>query len=290
MPQSPRHLVIVRAGDQSLHPGWTSSVATRTWDLVVSYYGDDPVRFRDAGERRIDDKGPKWPGLYTLLTRGDFWRAYDYIWFPDDDLKIEQHAVDRLFALTAELGLELSQPALSWTSHYSHFITLRHPSFVARFTDFIEIMAPCFRREFLEACLPTLGETQSGWGFDWAWPRLQTRGIRGCAILDDVEMTHTRPIGGPIYATLRALGVSADDECNATLRKYSIKVRFPMRITMAIDRAGRLLDATVSEDGERLDALLTRDASALFSSRNAFDLQHVVVTMQDPERPGRWGR
>src|SRR5664279_707363 len=36
-----RYLVIVRAGDRSLHPGWTQSPATRNWDLLVSYFGAD---------------------------------------------------------------------------------------------------------------------------------------------------------------------------------------------------------------------------------------------------------
>src|SRR5947209_7377435 len=36
-----RFLVIVRAGDESLHPQWTDSLATRGWDLAVSYFGTD---------------------------------------------------------------------------------------------------------------------------------------------------------------------------------------------------------------------------------------------------------
>ena len=138
--------MIVRAGDASLHPQWTRDLATRDWDLVVSYYGDDPGRYRDAGTMRIDDKGLKWIGLHDLLARDAFWQRYDYIWCPDDDLAIAQDGVSRLFASMVELKLRLAQPALSWASHYSHAVTVRHPSFKVRMTNFVEIMAPCFDR------------------------------------------------------------------------------------------------------------------------------------------------
>src|SRR2546423_553078 len=41
-----RNLVIVRAGDTSLHENWLAGPVDRNWDLIVSYYGDDPERFR----------------------------------------------------------------------------------------------------------------------------------------------------------------------------------------------------------------------------------------------------
>jgi len=91
-----RNLVIVRAGDQSLHPGWTTTPGARDWDLVVSYFGDFPHRYRSSAERRVDDKGLKWRGLHALLTREAFWRDYDYIWLPDDDLAIGARCEVRL--------------------------------------------------------------------------------------------------------------------------------------------------------------------------------------------------
>jgi hypothetical protein len=148
MPANKRFLVVVRAGDRSLHPQWTSALAARDWDLAVSYYGDDPERFRDEGEARIDDPGLKWQGLHALLTRETFWRGYEYVWLPDDDLAADQATISAFFAEVAELELSLAQPALTWDSYYSHLMTLRHPSFRARWTDFIEIMAPASRSPF----------------------------------------------------------------------------------------------------------------------------------------------
>ena len=69
---TPRCLVIVRAGDQSLHPQWTSDPSSRNWDLIVSYFGNDPARFRGAGENRIDDKGQKYHGSAAIERDGTF--------------------------------------------------------------------------------------------------------------------------------------------------------------------------------------------------------------------------
>ena len=262
-----RHLVIVRAGDGSLHPGWTDSPATRDWDLVVSYYADDPARFRDAADRRVDDKGTKWAGLYALLTREPFWRDYDYVWLPDDDLAIGQAAISRIFARSAELGLELSQPALSWRSYYSHDITIWHPSFLVRYTDFIEIMAPCFRREFLEACLPLLGETQSGWGLDKVLPRRQGKGALGCAIIDEVEMTHTRPVGGPNYAAMRGSASPQREAQSLEARHGSGGPAQPPQVLAAIDRGWRRLDGAIPEQASLLRDLLGKDTMAFLDSR-----------------------
>ena len=257
-----RSLVIVRAGDTSLHPRWTRDLATRDWDLVVSYFGTDPQRFRDPGESRIDDKGQKWSGLHALLTREDFWHAYDYIWLPDDDLAIEQDNISRLFQRASAMQLMLAQPALSWNSYYSHRITLVHPSFTLRMTNFVEVMAPCFARPFLERCLPTFTENLSGWGLDVLWPRMLPRTPRSCAIIDALPMTHTRPVGGPGYDKLRMAGLTAADEGDALMMKYGIPLDSRAMVYAGVDGEGRTLDAANSAEKEALRRMLAEDRAA----------------------------
>jgi hypothetical protein len=258
-----RCLVIVRAGDQSLHPQWTSDSGARKWDLVVSYFGNDPDRFRGAAENRIDDRGQKYHGLHALLTREDFWRAYDYVWLPDDDLATEQSSIDTLFATVARHDLALAQPALSWTSHVSHPITLLHPSFRLRKTNFVEIMAPCFHRPFLEDCLSTFTENLSGWGLDLLWPRLLAQDSRACAVIDDVVVTHTRPLGGPSYDKLRAAGVTPHAELEALMHSFGIGIDARPHVLAAIER-----DGTPLEQGDpRIRELLARDRAAFDAFR-----------------------
>lgn len=278
-----RFLVIVRAGDQSLHPGWTNDLATRNWDLVVSYFGNDPDRFRDAGEVRIDDKGLKWAGLHALLAREDCWRAYDYVWLPDDDLAIDQVAISNMFATMAELQLALAQPALSWASHFSHPVTMHCPSFRVRMTNFVEIMAPCFDRRFLDTCLPTFKETLSGWGLDWLWPRLLPHDSLQCAIIDLATATHTRPVGGPSYDKLREAGIAPQDERAALMRRYGIPADIRFRVVGAIDASGNRLDVSRPADTASIGAMLARDWAAF----NAFRAERRREASGDvvPERP-----
>jgi hypothetical protein len=282
MPPSDRFLVVVRAGDQSLHPDWTSTLATRDWDLVVSYFGADPQRFRGAGETRVDDKGLKWQGLHALLTRDDFWHSYDYIWFPDDDLATDQATISEFFHTVAALKLALAQPSLSWTSYYSHPVTIQRPSFRARWTNFIEIMAPCFERRFLEACLPTFVETLSGWGLDWVWPHRLGAETRRSAIIDAVAVTHTRPVGGPLYGKLREAGITARDEATDLLRKHGVERDGP-RVIAAIDGRGKILDASIATDAPVLRELLTRDRSAFEIARKQLGASRAATVGGPPE-------
>ena len=45
-----RALVILRAGDQSLHPEWFTNARpeSRNWDFHISYFGTSAVRFAIA--------------------------------------------------------------------------------------------------------------------------------------------------------------------------------------------------------------------------------------------------
>jgi hypothetical protein len=283
-----RFLVIVRAGDHSLHPRWTTSPATRSWDLVVSYYGRDPMRYRDVSAPRIDDEGAKWPGLHRLLCRERFWRDYDYIWLPDDDLAIDEDSVDALFATVAAHDLALAQPALSWSSFYSHPVTIRHPSFRLRYTDFVEIMAPCFSRGALEICVDTMSDSASGWGFDWTWPRQVGAALRRCAVIDTVLMTHTRPVGGPNYSALRGAGVAPGVEAQSLRRRHGIAPDERPRVLAAIDHSGALLDAERPADAEILVHCLRNDWAEFLASRNQLDLPTIALPDAAPRWSMRW--
>jgi hypothetical protein len=279
---SNRFLVIVRAGDASRHPEWTRSSASRTWDLVVSYFGTDPVRYQDDVDRRVDDKGLKWHGLHALLTREDFWRDYDFVWLPDDDLAVDQTVVDRLFAFMDGLDLDLAQPTLDWNSYYSHALTLRWPSFSVRFSNFIEIMAPCFKRTLLERCVPTFAESLSGWGFDYVWPRFLGEGVQRSALLDEVSVTHTRPIGGPSYDRLKTMGISPVDEARSTRRRHGVPQGTRQTITAAIDRTGRFLHGADPRTSATIDALMRRDWTEFAAYRKAAKANADLGTPQAP--------
>lgn len=218
-----RNLVIVRAGDSSLHEGWLPPVgAPRSWDLVVSYFGNDPDRWRREDVVRIDGKGPKWGGLHALLTGGALdWAGYDRIWMPDDDLAATPRAVERLFAIVADFDLWLAQPSLSHDSYISHSATAHHAGMVLRRTNFVEAMAPVFTPALLERILPTFRMNESGWGIDYLWQMYLDRPRRDAAIVDAVQVRHTRPVGGPNYERMVREGRSPMHELVGLRRRYN---------------------------------------------------------------------
>ena len=70
----------MRCGANSLHPSWREGAAAADWDLQLSPYqpgGADWPAVRP---------GHKWDGLHGHLLADQSWKAYDYIWLPDDDL------------------------------------------------------------------------------------------------------------------------------------------------------------------------------------------------------------
>ena len=194
-----KNLVIVRAGNSSLHPEWLKGEDNRNWDIVVNYFGDDPDLYKETGVTRIDSKGPKWPALHDLISLNpQFISDYEYIWFPDDDLMATKSDINRLFNTCDEYGLEAAQPALTWDSYYSYVTTLRNAVTKIRYTNMIEIMAPCFSSSLLRKGLPFFDANLSGWGLDYIWSRLADDPVHGIAIIDTVAVRHTRPVGGPI--------------------------------------------------------------------------------------------
>jgi hypothetical protein len=216
-----RNLVIVRAGDSSLHPLWLEDATDRSWDLLVSYFGDDPNKYRRDDVIRIDSKGPKWPALCALIEANwDYVAHYDYIWLPDDDIACGARDIDCVFKLSRNYMLYLSQPALTLDSYFSWIVTLRNSLLRLRFTNFVEIMVPCFRRDFLAQCLPSMSENFSGWGLDHLWPTMLRS--KQMAIIDAAPVTHTRPIGGTNYGFLRDRGITALEEVAEFKRAHAI--------------------------------------------------------------------
>jgi hypothetical protein len=107
---------------------------------------------------------------------------------------------------------------LTWDSHYSHITTLRNNMTKIRFTNYVEVMAPCFSSAILQKASPLFNSNLSGWGLDYLWTGLAENPQDGIAIIDEVTVRHTRPVGGPNYQRLRETGVSPWDEMRALCR------------------------------------------------------------------------
>jgi hypothetical protein len=195
-----KNLVILRAGDGSLHKEWIAG-QPRDFDLFISYYGKTPDQHRADAEHWEHRPGPKWACLADLMTaRPELLAQYEHFWFPDDDLAADTLTLNRMFALFQGFGLKLAQPALTRDSYYSWPQLLQRPGCALRRVAFVEVMAPLFTRASLQVCLPSFSQSRSGWGLDWVWPLLLGGGHDGLiGVIDATAVKHTRPIGGELY-------------------------------------------------------------------------------------------
>jgi hypothetical protein len=204
-----RALLIVRAGDQSLHPKWLKgdNCENRNWDLHISYFGDKtPITDLDVSVTR--EKGPKFIGLATCLAKiEERLSQYEYIGFPDDDLSSDCQNWNRFFDILFEHQPALAQPALDLASFFSYHEFLQRKKFILRWTNFVELISPVFRRDSLSLVMPTFTENKSGWGIDWLWPKLLgAEGLTIC-VVDATPVLHTRAVrAGPLYKTLSDQG------------------------------------------------------------------------------------
>lgn len=215
-----KNLVVVRAGNRSLHSRWQEIPREdRSFDLLISYFSDEAyAQFTpEPGVEAVLVKGGKWDGLYQTLKDRDL-SQYDYFWLPDDDLDIGAQDVNALFQAMQVYGLRIAQPSLSAESYFSHFVFSQCPGFVLRYTNYIEIMAPCLHRDILNKALPLFQSTMSGYGLDYIWCRWAEAGAFRAAILDKIAMHHTRPVGKNLKAAMVDKGNVSSEEEEAVLK------------------------------------------------------------------------
>jgi hypothetical protein len=216
-----RNLLVVRAGDSSLHPQWLKAekAGMRNWDLHVSYFGasEDPYR-GSFGESLSRDSGPKYVGLAKCLQDNPAFRAYDLICFPDDDLALSHGTWSDIFDLAQRTGGSIVQPSLDERSYWSHDVTLRRISFDYRKVNFVELMCPIFKWEMLDQVAHYFNDNQSSWGLDYLWSDIARREHRTMFIMDAVCVLHTRAVGsGMLYD-----GMSPETELRTLLDNQAI--------------------------------------------------------------------
>jgi hypothetical protein len=71
-----------------------------------------------------------------------------------------------------------------------------------RFTNFVEIMAPAFKREIMLYLLPTFGMTELMWGVEHVWNGLLGAPQNKIAVIDSIVMNHTKQ-GGTDYSRFK---------------------------------------------------------------------------------------
>lgn len=236
-PANSRHLVVVRAGRASLHCGWIDGPGRAGFDLLVARYEPGPSLGERDGHAEVVIPGRKVAGFARLFREHPALLAdYDFIALFDDDLRISQRDLERLFEIGRSHKLDIFQPTLSPDSYFSYAATLSNSMFRLRYTNVVEMMCPVFSRDHLVRALPLFGLGYE-LGIDLIWTRMTAEPWFRYALVDAVVARHTRPVGSNKVQHLPTNGGGYDDEIRLVLAQANADFRGFVAYA-AIDRNG----------------------------------------------------
>lgn len=161
-----QNLVFTSAGDRSNIERWLGG--RRNFDLWITYYGDAPGRYADIADFYNARRDAKFGNLkFVYYTWPDLLAPYRSVLVADDDLVISGAQLSSLFDLRDELDLWLLQPAFSPLGKISWEITRAQWACRLRFTNFVEMTSPLFRKDKLDAFMAVFDPVLTRTGIDW---------------------------------------------------------------------------------------------------------------------------
>lgn len=197
-----KSLVFTSAGDYSNVHQWLGE--DRDFDLFLCYYGDQSGKFSDISDYYFARKDGKFPNLHFAYQH---WAAildqYSAIFVLDDDIIISCEQINKLFEIQKSHDLWLMQPAFSSNGKVSHPITSASSSKLVRYTNFVEVTCPLFRKDKLDSFMAQYDPTLVGWGVDFWFIYSLGKQIEGkIAVIDGIPCINphdeTKPGGREI--------------------------------------------------------------------------------------------
>jgi hypothetical protein len=125
----------------------------------------------------------------------------DWVLVSDDDVRFTRGSPAALLRAAARLGLDLAQPAHTWSSEVSHRFTRRRALVLARTTRFVE-QGPLalFGPRAVARLLPFREDVPwPGWGIEALWSRARDDGVT-LGIVDGVTMRHVQRVNASRYS------------------------------------------------------------------------------------------
>jgi hypothetical protein len=196
--QPHRNLVFTSVGDHSNVRRWLRG--NRDFDLWITYYGDEPGRLYDIADLYNVRRDSKFGNLkFAYDSWPEMFAPYGAVFVADDDLLISGTQISRLFDVRAASDLWILQPAFSPLGKISWPITRAQWHCEFRYTNFVEMTCPLFRKDKLEAFLAVFDPILKGTGTDWWFMQVMGEYLEGkVGIVDAITCInpHDRSKGG----------------------------------------------------------------------------------------------
>jgi len=210
--------------------------ADRNFDVAVNYFAPPhPEDFFFEGAETVVAGGLSKFHAAKQMLHADLLHPYSGVYFLDDD--IELHFDPSAFLeYCGEKRFSLAQAALSPPSDGAWRITYLHPGFEYRLTNFVEVMAPFFSKDFLLTVVESFDMSISTYGLDVFWGS-QLEEHQSAAIVDRFVMSHLKRRdlgGGAYYAYLQSMGIDCFAEMKQVLDRLGID-SYPIRLKGGVE-------------------------------------------------------
>jgi hypothetical protein len=154
----------------------------------VTYYGSGPDTLETVADLYNRRAGSKFQNLrHAYRTWPALFESYEAVLVMDDDVRIAPRSIDRLFRIREQFDLWVLQPAFHPRGKVSHPITRVRPGAFLRYTNFVEMTCPLFRRDKLELFLRAYDGELVGYGMDWWFLDVLGEDLRGRVAVVDAE-------------------------------------------------------------------------------------------------------
>jgi hypothetical protein len=215
--------------------------AARTFDVAINDWTGRGPR-RGEAEYWFTDDLWKFLGAYGQLAA--IRRDYRAIGLLDDDVVLSTAEINRCFSALDEYCCDLLQPAQGYAGEclYQQLRPSPAAGSTIRPVGFVELLAPFFGPYGLDQCWDTFGLNESGHGLDHLWGQILDHD--GIAVLDEVHLVHTRPLGSGNRQTPG--GKWPRDEGRAITREHGVRFHPHTQATRIVPR--RTVERTYDGD------------------------------------------
>lgn len=189
-----KNLVLIAVGDNLNYQNCLGIDAN--FDLMTVYYGESRSWFDEHQSISnycfsFKHVSAKFQCLHNNLIR-NIVLEYDYIYLLDDDIEITSDQINELFRIAEKEDLQICQPA-TYNTGCPHLFEPQG-SYI-RYTNFVEMMQPLFKREALDKCIESVLLTNSSWGADVSWWKILGENPKSLAVVDCIVSRHMGELG-----------------------------------------------------------------------------------------------